>query len=557
MRFSTELDRAAVQGHELPGAPGAIPNIFSNLYIEDLSTRQVEAITRAEDAEEISNPFALEGIFRGASADVGVVTYEASANLTPEASGENEKLYVYDHGSVGLAGILPSGSIPAGGSSDVRKPFSEIHDTVSSDGSRILFKSPVDGTSASQLYMRKNGNSTVWVSQSEASASNPEPQNVEFQAAAPDDTKILFTTTDSLVNSDPGGTGYGLYLYSDSADPQNESNLTYIARISEARGERVFGRGGPVWGMSDDARRIYFESPGPEPGLPEESGLYLWESGEIRRVGGLVNGGFEPEEPDVSSDGRFLTFFSEEPYTAQGIHGSALYLYDAVSGSITCVSCKPNGSVSTSTVEESPAATTAGIGFGTPYLRRFLSSDGRFVFFTTADALVPQDTNKLPDVYEYNVGTHETAMLSSGTGDTGSWFAEASPSGDDVFILTRQALAGWDIDKLVDLYDVRVDGGFREPEQPQVPCDGDACQGTPTATPSFRSGSGFSGLGNSPAKSPSTIGPRSLTHAQLLARALKACKLKSKRERAACRKRARRKYAVKHLANSAFRRVGR
>ncbi len=68
--------------------------------------------------------------------------------------------------------------------------------------------------------------------------------------------------------------------------------------------------------------------------------------------------------------------------------------------------------------------------------------------------------------------------------------------GRNAFLVTRQKLTGWDPDKLVDVYDVRVDGGLPEPPVVGVPCVGDACQGTPSAAPSFNAASGFSGLGN-------------------------------------------------------------
>jgi hypothetical protein len=133
---------------------------------------------------------------------------------------------------------------------------------------------------------------------------------------------------------------------------------------------------------------------------------------------------------------------------------------------------------------------------GWPFFQRYMSSDGRYVFFTTSQSLLPQDTNGLPDVYEYDVDTGELKLISSGTGESGSWFEDASANGSDVFFLTAQKLTGWDTDTLTDLYDARIGGGYPEPPALPVPCDGDACQGIPSAVPSFNTASGFTGLGN-------------------------------------------------------------
>jgi len=82
--------------------------------------------------------------------------------------------------------------------------------------------SPASGPGEPQLYIRRSGTSTVWMSQSEASTPDPEPHNVTFQAMSPDGSKVLFTTTDKLLDSDPGGANLGLYMYTDSPNPETE-----------------------------------------------------------------------------------------------------------------------------------------------------------------------------------------------------------------------------------------------------------------------------------------------------------------------------------------------
>ena len=84
-------------------------------------------------------------------------------------------------------------------------------------------------------------------------------------------------------------------------------------------------------------------------------------------------------------------------------------------------------------------------GYAMTYQSRVLSDQGR-VFFDSADALVPQDTNGREDVYEYEpqgVGSCARAggcvsLISSGTSSEESVFLDASETGNDVFFLTRR-----------------------------------------------------------------------------------------------------------------------
>jgi hypothetical protein len=63
-------------------------------------------------------------------------------------------------------------------------------------------------------------------------------------------------------------------------------------------------------------------------------------------------------------------------------------------------------------------------------------------------------------------------------------FADASRSGDDVFVVTRQQLVSSDQDDYVDLYDVRVGPGLSVPPLDTAPsCEGEGCQGVPSAPP--------------------------------------------------------------------------
>jgi hypothetical protein len=90
-------------------------------------------------------------------------------------------------------------------------------------------------------------------------------------------------------------------------------------------------------------------------------------------------------------------------------------------------------------------------------------------------------------------------LISTGTSSEASYFAGASASGEDAFFFTRDALVPQDTDQLVDIYDARVDGGLAAQHKVTLPgCVGEACRGAGASSPSPQ-GAGsavFSGPGN-------------------------------------------------------------
>jgi hypothetical protein len=552
--YSEELDKAVTEAYSLPGVAGAVPN-SNNLYIENMLTvGMVEPVTKLEvpEAEGSQLVWSL-----GASSDLSVAAFETPSDLVPRAVGKEQKFYESRNGKVELVGYLPDGSLPpagaaapragvTGGESLLRK------DTVSSDGSRILFVSPPTGPE-SQLYMRRNGTSTAWVSEPETSGPSFVPHNIHFETSTSDGKHVLFTSPEPLLSVDSGGGGIGLYMYTEGSSPQSGSNLTFIGRSNPS-----IGPGPRVVGVSGDGSHVYFMG---------DSGLALWDKGQVHVIGTSV-GTAHFEQSVVSPDGRQLLFMDPvdpEQITSreigEGFNSSKkteIYLYDEASETVSCVSCPPSGATPISGVELYPRGTgPTNPEPKLPIVQRFVSWSGGFVFFNTSESLVPQDTNGVADAYEYNMRTGKLSLLSLGSGENGTWFMQSNPSGSDVLLATREQLTGWDEDKLDDVYDARVNGGYPEPPHPRTPCEGDACQGVPAAVPSFSTASGFTGLGNIPPEPASSSKSKTLTGAERLKRALKLCAKKPKRKRSSCRAQARKRYASKSSVKRASRRAGR
>jgi hypothetical protein len=87
-------------------------------------------------------------------------------------------------------------------------------------------------------------------------------------------------------------------------------------------------------------------------------------------------------------------------------------------------------------------------------------------------------------------------LISSGESSLDSEVIDAGSDGRNVFFKTAQSLVAQD-PGLADVYDARADGGFPAPQAPPLACEAEDCQGPITATedPSPAS-SAYQGAGN-------------------------------------------------------------
>jgi hypothetical protein len=293
----------------------------------------------------------------------------------------------------------------------------------------------------------------------------------------------------------------------------------------------------------------------------------------------------------VSPSGRYLAFMSNRSLTGydntdvnSGQADEEVYLYDATAETLVCASCAPTGARPLGVLDtpESNLVDRAGawrerwlaasLPGWTPvdtrhalYQSRYLSDSGR-LFFNSPGALVPQDTNGKEDVYQYEptgVGTCVVSsptfsgsshgcvdLISSGTSGQESAFLDASMSGNDAFFLTSAQLVPQDVDGSFDVYDAHVCTAATPcpaPEPGVPPCGtGDTCRSAPPAQlTSFGSVASeeLSGSGN---VRQMTSDARPVSRAQLLRKAVRACRsLKNRRRRAACESLARRRYQAR------------
>lgn len=479
--YSDDLRTAIVWAYDLPEVAGDSP-LRNNMYAEDTETRALQPIT----VSQLDPPtvFDFRGIKTwGISADARHVTFVTPTRFLPEAAPGVPNVYQWDDGALSLAGILPDGSVPPDGSNLVPANYRAA---MSADGTRLVFTVPSSPYGASQLFMRIGGDRTVWISQPEhgdEQQNGSNPSTAVLQGVTPDGHTVFFTTDAGLVDRDGNGTT-DLYRYVDSADPASDrDNLTMISTDGDMDG-------GVVVGMSDDGERVYYQT--------ISDRLSVWDRGTSHLISDAVpirgntsdRIGVMDAEPGlgrVTPDGRFLAFgldsANQQDLLGNPTNGHReMYLYNVEDDTLICVSCPSGPAAADITIQ--PAVTS-----GSPqpvnkaFRPRFLSDDGQ-VFFSTAEALVPQDRNGVADAYEYDPATG-LSLLSTGKGSEPANFADASASGSDVFLLTRQRLVSTDLDDLVDVYDARDGSSLLSipTEQTPPPCHGDGCKPPPSSSP--------------------------------------------------------------------------
>jgi len=203
----------------------------------------------------------------------------------------------------------------------------------------------------------------------------------------------------------------------------------------------------------------------------------------------------------TSPSGRYLAFNS-----VRGLGGvvpgtEQIYLFDAETGSLVCASCLPDGAAPSGS-SELPAAMTTAEQPAPAYLPRRLTDSGQ-LFFSTGQALLPGDTNAVSDVYEYRAGSGLN-LISDGAGTEASYFFEASEGGGDVFFGTADALVPSDTDNAFNLYDASVEGGFPEATGSAAPCSAaESCRSagaSPSTNPTPATVTGSSAGNVAPAK---------------------------------------------------------
>jgi hypothetical protein len=481
----------------VPGEPVG----YENLLVRDNATGTFRLVNAPP-----AGVTPADAHFQGASPDLSHVFFTEMGPLAPGASYGVENLFEWDEGVLRLLTVLPDGK-PATGSIAVSSAGSlpaEAEHAISTDGSRVLF------TSGGGLYDRIDGKHTVQIDETQGKGPSG---GGTFQVASADGSDVFFLDASRLTSDSTAEAGEpDLYecVLPQGATKCQLSDLTVAKAGGHADVRGVSGIGSndvyfTATGVLATNKREYEytdnEGKGHkavEEAVSGQDNLYLEQAGTIKFIATASSN--EGLGGVVSPDGSWIAFESKKSLTGydNSVPGGGLateiFLYDSATGRVECASCNPSGEASVAYGVPS----TDNLSSGSPL------SDGGRLFFETAEALVPSDTNGGKDVYEYEGG--QASLISSGTSTNKlpafleKLFVGASESGDDVFFLATQQLVPQDTNEdSVVVYDARADGGFPVIASPPACVTADACRSAVSPQPSIYgapSSQTFSGEGN-------------------------------------------------------------
>lgn len=547
--FTTDLNlgiTSMVPTTTLTSATGA-PACYLNLFIRDTTSpsddlASYKPLITARPSASVPFEFGfappqgerplLFELVAGTTSEFGQVFFAANYSLAGtdgakvDDGGVNQN-NLYERGENGLqtVNVLPGahestanasfGSpAPTGAGEEETPP--NVTRAVSSDGDRVFWTDLA--SNPTKLFVREDGERTVQLD---------EPHGVSgsgggghYWIASSDGSDAFFTDSTQLTSDATAGSGSNLYRFqpesqqlSDLTGDLSEVDVQGVLGASESGAYLYFvakgnltgdeqGADGEVAAKSAAAEAVCQVNP-TATGSCEESqqdNLYLYDtesSHPIRFLARLSDddnditpggdgakmklgdwrGSVAQETARVTPDGRFLVLVSREQLTSYVNDGhDEVYLFSVEGGGFVCASCDPTGEAPTGEATLVPDTTNG-------YQPRWVTDDGSRVFFDSDEALAAGDTNHTWDVYEYE-GGHDY-LISSGTSPEGSFFDDATPSGNDVFFTTRSKLTPEDQGEDTNVWDARVGGGFPY-TPPTVRCSSEpGCRPVASQAPSL------------------------------------------------------------------------
>jgi hypothetical protein len=618
--FTPDLSSALVEpvGVEPPLAPEVTQ---TTMYVRDNETSSYLPLVYQGNVAP-GTSFGGQIHFVGATPGLEHVVIQSRVALTGPGSGPG--LYEWSDGKLHYLSLLPDGTLPH----ETALGFAHVAaNAISSDGGRVIWTSSTENPA--HLYMTNTATGQTVQLDAAQGASEPTSGSARFQTATSDGSRVFFTDTQKLTEGSSAEPTFGKADLYECEIVEREGELACQLKDLTAdpnAGEYAAVQGFPL-GASADGSSVFLiaqgvladnENAGGERAAGGSDNLY-----ELHEAGGAWTTMFiavlsSEDGPEwegnkqanpafltarVSPNGRYLAFMSAASLTGydnldvnNDKRDEEVFLYDAGSGSLTCVSCDPSGARPAGVLD----AEEAGEGLGLVVDRRkvwighylagnipgwtaqslttalfqprYLSDEGR-LFFNSPDDLVPAASNGKNDVYEYEpagVGSCESSsggcvsLISSGSSPQESAFLEATPSGNDVFFLTSAQLSPQETDTGFHIYDARVCTQASPCLDAQSTTAGvcstaNACRPTPPGQVSPIGPAGTAALSGSKNGVPSVTAkeekrvvktrPKPPTREQLLAAALRACKkVHGKHKRKACEAKARRRFGVKAKA---------
>jgi hypothetical protein len=316
----------------------------------------------------------------------------------------------------------------------------------------------------------------------------PGCRGAHFEGAASDGSRVFFSTTQQLVDSDTDQTNdlYACDLPSGIPTPTAEK-ANPCAAFTQVSGAETGAAVESLDAVSDNGATVLFTARGAltanddalgERAVAGDHNLYVWHlddsdpAGQTTFLGRLNSDDLRNEAfgaAQTTPDGGFLVFNTSSQLVPTDTDVARdLYRYDTKSGQLA--------RVSTNVAGVGGNGDTFDVSSPNPGT---VSDDGQKIIFTTREALSPPDGNGEPDVYLWTLG--RVSLVSAGALGSGGVAGAIGGSGQDIYFNTDGALTPADGDDAGDVYDARVGGGFSFAASPI--CTGENCQPPASTSP--------------------------------------------------------------------------
>jgi hypothetical protein len=366
----------------------------------------------------------------GISQDGTKVFFRTAEKLVSADTDNAMDIYLRSAGTTTL--ISPSPTVPGG-------PQTVFYKANTLDGSRVFFEtaeSLVAGDSdiARDVYQWLGG--TLTRLSTGPSGGNNSDFDTFFEDASADGTRVVLGTDESLTSSDTD-------LTADVYERFGSTTTHLSIGPAGGNGNIEFDYDAFFDGASADGTKVWLDTDEVLTADDTDIAYDIYErsGATITRVstspsGG--NGGLDAFFNAGSADGTRVFFDTIENLVAGDTDfGTDIYVRSA--GATALVSTGPSGG------NGGDFASFAGI----------TGSSAVDVFFSTPESLVGTDTDGFEDVYQRDVGSSSTTLISNGNGQNPAFFAGVGGTAPDlrVFYTTDEPVVSADTDLSVDIYE--------------------------------------------------------------------------------------------------------
>ncbi len=431
LAVSPDGARVVLRSTDAGVAPGAVGGLHG-LYLRELASGAMTLLTRNASEAALEAGTGSEVAF---SPDGSQVYFDTDAPLV--AGDANEEDDVYSRAVAGgpLRLVTPDADGKPRLSGDSGSFFST--GAVSADGTVVAFRSGAAdlvsggaGASTGQhLYLRDlTSGAMEWITR--PAEDGPDMPGIQGASVTPDGKHVLFTAARKHLVA--GGTvgASNVFLYD-----RGTRSVSLVSAFTGA--DQLPTRIAWEGAMSDDARWVVFTSVPSAPGYSSAMRVYLTDTagGEPTLIstnapaypGATLSVGYQPR---ISADGRFASYLTQQ--------GDVVVRTNANGGMRVFPYSKPSGNRRTLSYAFSPAGdVVASYGFspasgtnilildvgtgrtnttfplpGRGILTLQFSPAGHHLVVSTTLPMVPQDTNRISDVYVADLDSKTVTLAS-------------------------------------------------------------------------------------------------------------------------------------------------